>query len=63
MEKEYVFKRWHPNYDGKGYLYYLDKSKFVHAMGSQWVCYEEIIPERVEEIDVDEFLDDCIIER
>lgn len=32
-------------------------------MGSQWVCYEEIIPERVEEIDVNEFLDDCIIER
>lgn len=58
-----IFKRCHPNYDGKGYLYYLDKSKFIHAMGSQWVCYEEIIPERVEEIDVNEFLDDCIIER
>ncbi len=57
-----VFKNCHPNYGGKGYVYCLDKTKFVHAMGSQWVCYEEVIPEEVIEIDVDDYLDLCIIE-
>ncbi len=57
-----LFSNCHPNYGGRGYLYYLDKSKFVHAMGSQWVCYEEIIPELVEEIEINDYLDYCIIE-
>jgi hypothetical protein len=56
-----VFKKCHPNYGGKGYVYCLDKTKFVHAMGSQWVCYEEVIPEEVIEINVDDYLDYCII--
>ena len=58
-----VFKNCYPNYGGKGYVYCLDKTKFVHAMGSQWVCYEEVIPEEVIEINVDNYLDLCIIER
>ena len=57
-----VFKHCHPNYGGKGYLYLLDKEKFVHAMGTQWVCYEEIVPDYVIEINVDEHLDLCVIE-
>lgn len=56
-----VFKKCHPNYGGKGYVYLLDKSKFKHAMGSQWVCFEEIIPDDIIEIDVDDYLDLCII--
>lgn len=58
-----LFRKCHPNYGGKGYLYYLDKSKFIHAMGTQWVCYDEIVPERIEEICVNEYLADCIIEK
>ena len=57
-----VFRKCHPNYGGKGYLYYLDKTKFVHAMGSQYVCYEEIFPEKVVEINVDDYMDYCILE-
>lgn len=57
-----IFKNCHPNYGGKGYLYLLDKHKFIHAMGSQWVCYEEIYPEDVIEISVDEYLNYCILE-
>ena len=57
-----VFKGCHPNYNGKGYLYYLDKRKFVPALGSQWVCPEEIIPEKVEEIEVNDCLELCTIE-
>ena len=57
-----VFRNCHPDYGGKGYLYLLDKEKFVHAMGSQWVCYEEIIPEEVIEIAVDDYLEYCIVE-
>jgi hypothetical protein len=56
-----VFKNCHPNYGGLGYLYLLDKEKFSHAMGTQWVCYEEIYPEDVIEIQVDDYLDYCII--
>jgi hypothetical protein len=29
----------------------------------QWVCYDEIVPERIEEICVNEYLTDCIIEK
>lgn len=57
-----IFKNCHPNYNGRGYLYYLDKSKFTHAMGSQWVCYDEIEPDYIEEIDVNDYLEYCIIE-
>ena len=31
-------------------------------MGSQWVCYNEIEPDYVEEISVNDYLDYCIIE-
>lgn len=56
-----LFKNCHPNYGSKGYIYYLDKSKFVHALGSQWVCYSSIKPEKVVEIEVDDYLDLCIV--
>ena len=56
-----LFKNGHPNYGGKGYLYKLDKSKFTHAMGTQWVCYEEIIPEEIIEIQVNDYLDLCVV--
>ena len=32
-------------------------------MGSQWVCYDEIVPDFIEEIDVNDYLDYCIIEK
>ncbi|WP_026652946.1 hypothetical protein [Butyrivibrio proteoclasticus] len=57
-----VFKKCHPNYGKKGYLYVLDKEQFVHSMGTQWVCYKEIVPEEIIEIDVDDYLELCIIE-
>lgn len=57
-----VFKNCHPHYGGKGYVYFLDKSKFVHALGSQWVCFSEITPDKVIEINVDDHLDLCIVE-
>lgn len=57
-----IFKNCHPNYDKKGYVYVLDKSKFKHAMGSQWVCYEEVIPDSIEEINVNDYLEYCIIQ-
>lgn len=56
-----IFKNGHPNYGGKGYLYKVDKSKFYHAMGSQWVCFEKIVPEEIIEIEVDEYLDYCVV--
>ena len=57
-----VFKNCHPNYGKKGYLYLLDKDKFIHAMGTQWVCYEETVPEEIIEIMVDDYLNLCVIE-
>ena len=57
-----LFKNCHPNYGKKGYLYLLDKDKFIHAMGTQWVCYEEIVPEEIIEIMVDDYLNLCVIE-
>ena len=30
-------------------------------MGSQWVCFDEIVPDEIIEIDVDDYLDLCII--
>ena len=56
-----IFKHCHPNYGGKGYLYVLDKSKFTHSMGLQWVCYEEVIPVEIIEINVDDYLHLCFI--
>ena len=57
-----VFKNCHPRYGEKGYVYFLDKSKFVHALGSQWVCFSEITPDKVIEINVDDHLDLCVVE-
>ncbi len=52
----------HPNYGGKGYVYVLNKSKFVYAYGTQWVCYEPVIPQKVITINVDDYLDShCVI--
>lgn len=56
-----VFEKGTPNYGGKGYLYVLDKKKFQHAMGSQWVCFEEIEPIEIQEIDVDDYLYLCLV--
>jgi hypothetical protein len=55
-----LFEHCHPDFGGKGYVYELDKSGFNYAYGSQFVCYEEIEPERIIEINVDEHLDLCI---
>lgn len=56
-----VFRKGHPNYGGKGYLYVLDGEKFVHAMGTQWVCFTEVTPLEVIEIDVDDYLEYCVV--
>lgn len=54
-----IFKKGTPNYGGKGYLYILDKAFFNHAMGTQWVCYNEIVPLGVMEIQVNDYLHLC----
>ena len=46
---------------GKGYLYKLDSTGFEHAMGSQWTCMEEVIPLEVIEINVDDYLELCVV--
>lgn len=56
-----VFEKGTPNYGGKGYLYVLDKSKFQHALGTQWVCFEEIVPLEIQEINVDDYLHLCLV--
>lgn len=56
-----VFKKGHPNYGGKGYLYVIDGSRFQHAMGTQWVCFEEVTPLEVIEINVNDYLDYCVV--
>ncbi|MBP5608946.1 MAG: hypothetical protein J6X66_11880 [Lachnospiraceae bacterium] len=56
-----VFEGCHPDYGGKGYLYKLDGSEFVHAMGSQWISYKKIVPIEIIEIDVNDHLDLCIV--
>lgn len=58
-----VFRKGSPDYGGKGYIYVLDGSKFVHAMGSQWVCFEPIEPLEVIEINVDDYLEYAIVAR
>ncbi|WP_026506788.1 hypothetical protein [Butyrivibrio sp. MC2013] len=57
-----LFRNCHPNYGGKGYIYLLDKDKFSHAMGTQWVCHHEIVPDKIIEINVDDYLEYCIVE-
>ena len=53
----------HPNYGGKGYVYVLEKDRFTYAYGSQWVCYEPIVPLETIEIAVDDYLEShCVIE-
>lgn len=54
-----IFKKGTPNYGGKGYIYTLDASSFIHAMGTQWVCFEEVKPIEILEIDVNDYLDYC----
>lgn len=56
-----VFEGCHPNYGGKGYLYRLDGTGFVHAMGTQWTCFEEVVPLEIVEIEVNDYLDLCIV--
>lgn len=56
-----VFKKCHPRYGQKGYIYVLNKKEFVHAMGSQWVSYNEQIPVDIIEIDVDDYADEYSI--
>lgn len=56
-----VFEGCHPNYGGKGYLYKLDGTGFEHAIGSQWICTEEVIPLEVIEINVDDYLEMCVV--
>ena len=56
-----VFEGCHPNYGGKGYLYKLDSTGFEHAMGTQWTCMEEVIPLEVIEINVDDYLELCVV--
>ena len=56
-----VFRKGHPNYGGKGYLYVIDSDQFQHAMGTQWVCFEEVMPLEVVEIDVDDYLEYCVV--
>lgn len=51
-------------YGEKGYVYVLEKDKSIYAYGSQWVCYEPVIPKEIIEISVDDYLDThCIISR
>ena len=40
-------------------MYVLDKSGFQHAMGTQWVCFEEVAPVEIQEINVDDYLYLC----
>lgn len=56
-----VFEKGTPNYGGKGYLYVLDKAKFQHALGTQWVCYEAVEPVEIVEINVDDYLYLCLV--
>ena len=56
-----VFEGCHPRYGEKGYLYELDPKGFIHAMGTQWVCHHEVTPVKRIEINVDDYLDLCIV--
>lgn len=54
-----IFHKGTPNYGQKGYIYVLDGSNFVHAMGTQWVCFDEVKPIEMIEINVDDYLNYC----
>lgn len=56
-----VFEKGTPNYGSKGYLYVLDKSKFKHCLGTQYVCFEEVEPIEIIEINVDDYLNLCSV--
>jgi hypothetical protein len=56
-----VFEKGTPNYGGKGYLYVLDKKKFLHSLGTQWVCFDEIEPTDIIEINVNDYLHLCLV--
>lgn len=56
-----IFEKGTPNYGGKGYLYILDKARFKHALGTQWVCSEAVKPVEIIEINVDDHLDLCLV--
>lgn len=56
-----VFEGCHPRCGEKGYLYELDPKGFIHAMGTQWVCHHEVTPVKRIEINVDDYLDLCIV--
>ncbi len=51
-----MYKKGTPNYGGKGYLYILNKKDFKFAMGTQWVCFHEIKPIEIIEIEVNDYL-------
>lgn len=58
-----IFRKGTPNYGGKGYLYIIAKENFIHVMGTQWVCYEKVKPIDVIEIDVNDYLELCVVEQ
>ncbi len=57
-----IFKKGTPNYGAKGYVYKLDKKDFQHAMGTQWVCFHEVKPIEIMEIEVNNYLHLCKVE-
>lgn len=48
-----------PNYGGKGYLYVLDKKDFHYAYGTQWICFHDVKPLSIIEIEVNDYLYLC----
>ena len=56
-----VFRTGHPNYGGKGYVYVLDAEGFQPALGTQYVRFTPVKPLEVIEINVDDYLDYCVV--
>lgn len=56
-----IFRKGHPNYGGKGYVYVLDSEGFVPTLGTQYVCFSQVKPLEVIEINVDDYLEYCIV--
>ena len=56
-----IFEKGQPNYGGKGYLYVLDKAKFQHSMGTQWISFDKIKPLDIIEINVNDYLHLCVV--
>ena len=48
-------------FDENPYKQWLVKS--ASAQSFKWVCFDEIVPDFIEEIDVSDYLDYCIIEK